>query len=209
MLGMLHANDRIVEAEDIWMKALEARTEDSKSSAEFDTRGVELILRGAEEQWNLALSSIRLDLSQDRIDSTSSSTSSLKNYVRDLFDWRPVTPDPTSKKELRPVRHIQLLRSGVILDNVVEFYSGEAHVHRAAMRATPFFSFIRLMSVWCLYLCKLGFRHEIVPVVRSLHAMGMAHRVGDIPELAKQRKHVEKVSTCVRIEAYVMLASQS
>lgn len=209
MLGIFHISDRIVEAEDLWMKALEARTDDSKARAEFDTKGVEIILRGAEEHWNLELSSMRSDLAAGRLSPLSASESPMKSYVCELFEWRPVPPDPLSKKELRPIRHIQLLRFGVVLDNIVEFYSGEAHVHAAAMHTRSFFSFIRLMSVWCLYLTNLGFRREVVPVVHSLHVMGMAHRADDTLEVTKHRKHVEMLTTGVRYQAYAMLACDS
>jgi hypothetical protein len=87
----------------------------------------------------------------------------------------------------------------------VEFYAGEAHVHRAAAATSSFFPFIRLMSVWCLYLCNLGFRHEVVAVVCSLHSMGVAHRDGDDEELDKQRAKTSELSCTIRNEAYSML----
>jgi hypothetical protein len=120
MLGMLRDSDRIVKVNDKWMKAPEAKTEDSEASGEFDTRGVELILRGVEEQWNLELDSIRQDLPRGCIGITGSSNQLLKKDVCEIFDWRPVLPDMCNQKDLRPLRHIQLLRSGVILDNLVD-----------------------------------------------------------------------------------------
>lgn len=190
------------------MNPFQARTHEPKGSSEFDTKGVEFILRGAEEQWNLELSCIRYELSVNTIGPTSSPDTRAKKIVCDLFEWRPVPPNPASEKELPPSQHVQLLKSGVLLDNLVEFYSGEAHIYRAALCTRPFFSFIRLVSVWCLYLCKLGFRHEVVAVVCCLHTMGMAHRAGEMQQLGKERKHIEDVVTRIRKEAYGMLGGQ-
>ena len=63
------------------------------------------------------------------------------------------------------------------------------------------------MSVWCLYACMLGFRHEVVPVVFLLHKMGMAHRHGDDQGLLDNRVQLEILSGSIRTEAYSLASS--
>jgi len=205
MTTFLHSSDRIVEAEDIWMKLLEKRTDPTTAATEFKSKGAQLILRGAEEWWRLTLDGLFGDLRKGRIGPSATPCNRKKQYIRDLYDWNPKLPLLYSEKELPVFRHIQLLRGGVILDNVNEFYSGEAHVHAAAVQAENFFSFMRLMSVWCMYLCRLGFDNEVLAVICGLHAMGMANRAGNDAVAKGHGEQVRSMSTSIRKSAYDML----
>ena len=169
---------------------------------QFGVDGGVSVLRGVEKEFNQELDTMRTEFELHRAGLLADPSEQAKNRVRVFAERLPTVPQAGNLEKFKPLRHIRVLCEPVSVENVTQLFAGEAHIYSSAFGSNAFFPFLHLLSVWCLYMCKIGFRHDIPSVVLCLHTMGMAHRQGDEGKAVKEREHILTVVRRLREEAY-------
>jgi hypothetical protein len=72
--------------------------------------------------------------------------------------------------------HVDLLLSAYTGVDVTALHTGEAHVLFAATQTRDAARFCRLMTIWFLYMCRLGLRRYMHRTITLLHSFGVSFR---------------------------------
>lgn len=198
--GTLHSNSRIEVMEELWLRSLKNQGDSAVREEDFGTLGVAYILRGLVEQWEMTLWSMSIDLRDGCIGPDSSPILDTRLHVENTIKCAANIPQATSVRKLSVHSHILLLRGK--LNRFAETFAGEAHIYNVTVGTSEFFSFVRSSIVWCMYMCKLGYEHDVFGIVLILHLMGLAHRIGDKETELTQRTRITETMKWTRDEMY-------
>jgi hypothetical protein len=111
-----------------------------------------------------------------------------------------ITAESSDLRELTVQGHLAALTRGLTDENFLAILVGEAHILESACLQKAFLPYIRLMTVWCGYMCALGFSVPTISVVICLHRLGLAFRSRDV-ELYEIRKRIlQRAVAMIRVE---------
>lgn len=174
----------------------------------LDSAVAETVLYGTAIVWDFFLRKMEADVLTLSILKPSSIHDNMVQSTRRLFLGQTPRPRASEHRRLSQQDHISVLIGPITASSVKKFFIGEAHSFREAVAATSFFPFIRLMSLWCMYMCKIGAREDMWRLVVQLHVAGVAHRAGNEEQYAVHRKAAVDLSASMRREMFDIMNGQ-